>query len=238
MAATPPLQLVAPTDGVACSGSPVGIQRHQRDPAGGEPGLLARGDLRVDRDHAGRPPRQHLSIQPRPRRVSTPHLGEPDRELVLAGDRLHPAHDLDGQVALQRVEQHLDARAPGRPRPAGGNRARAAAPRPAAGSPSATPDRPLSTLDTVGADTPASRAIVATVISPRRRPRGWLSETLPSITAVYASSEPVWLWPPLTGTPVDAQTGSASIDASDSGQGLRHLVSIVLPGGLLCVSIG
>src|SRR5216683_195150 len=37
--------------------------------------------------------------------------------------------------------------------------------------PAATPDWPLITRETVGADTPARRAMSETVISPRRRPR-------------------------------------------------------------------
>src|SRR6266487_2664143 len=53
---------------------------------------------------------------------------------------------------------------------------------------SATPDWPLSTLETVGADTPASRAMSATVTSPRRRP-GTCALMPPAVIAVVYASE-------------------------------------------------
>ena len=56
------------------------------------------------------------SIQPRPGRPSTLHLGQDDRELVSRGDPLDAPHDLERPLAFELVEDELDQRRPAAPR--------------------------------------------------------------------------------------------------------------------------
>ena len=110
-AATPPLQLVAPTDGRRVQRLAGRVERHQRDARSPRTAACcARGDVGVDGDHPGRPAGQDL-LDPAPAgRRARPDLGEPHGELVLAGHLLDAAHDLDREVALERVERHLEDR--------------------------------------------------------------------------------------------------------------------------------
>ena len=54
------------------------------------------------------------SIQPRPGVPPALHLGQDDGEVVLAGDALDPADDLERPLALELVEDELDQRAAAR----------------------------------------------------------------------------------------------------------------------------
>ena len=65
------------------------------------------------------------SIQPRPGRAPALHLGQDDRQLVLPGDPLDAAHDLERPLALELVEDQLEQRRPARrTASAAGSRAR------------------------------------------------------------------------------------------------------------------
>ena len=67
-------------------------------------------EVREDGDHAAGPPGED-ALDPAPSRgVATLHLGQDDREVVLAGHLLHSQQDLEGPGALELVEEHLDER--------------------------------------------------------------------------------------------------------------------------------
>ena len=67
-------------------------------------------EVREDGDHAARPPGEDALDPASSRRVATLHLGQDDREVVLAGHLLHSQQDLEGPGALELVEEHLDER--------------------------------------------------------------------------------------------------------------------------------
>jgi hypothetical protein len=75
-----------------------------------ELGLHRFADVRKDGDDAGRPAGEDL-VDPAPaRRPAALHLTEDDRQVMLAGDALDAAHDLERPFALELVEDDLDER--------------------------------------------------------------------------------------------------------------------------------
>ena len=130
VATRPPVQLVAPTDGVSCSGSPVGSTVDQRD----RPGASAATAGPAVRSEPGpRSPRygrraSTCSVHALPGREPALHLGQDDGEVVLARDLLDAPDDLQRPQAVQGVERQLEQARPGRPRSGAGTRARAGPP--------------------------------------------------------------------------------------------------------------
>ena len=110
------------------------------------------------------------------RRPPALHLGQHHGQVVLPGDRLDAHDDLEGPVALELVEDDLQERrrAHGLVRPLHSPCSRMIASTRSRVS-ADTSARPLITLETVGADTPACAAMCAMVVrdAVARRGSGW-----------------------------------------------------------------
>ena len=147
------------------------VDDRERDAARWE--LVAHGLAQVGehRDDAHRPARQRALDPALAGPAAALHLRQHDRQLVASGDPLDAAHDLQRPLALELVEDELEELRP----TSGANRPLVVVPADdrldPRRVPGATSDRPLRTFDTVGVETPASRAITARVVPlrPARR---------------------------------------------------------------------
>ena len=83
-----------------------------RDAARRELGLHRLAEVGEDGDHAGRPASEDALDPAATRRPPALHLAEDDREVMLAGDALDAADDLERPFALELVEDHLEERRP------------------------------------------------------------------------------------------------------------------------------
>src|SRR5206468_7673178 len=90
-----------------------------RDAPRRELGLHRLAEVGEDGDDAGRPASEDALDPAATRRPPAVHLAENDREVMLAGDPLDAADNLERPFALELVEDHLEeggpAARPGRP---------------------------------------------------------------------------------------------------------------------------
>jgi hypothetical protein len=96
--------LVAPTDGVSWSGSPVGSTTTYGMPRAAS---CSRIDSLISEKTAitaGRPAGQHALHPASPWRSPALHLAQDNREVMLPRDPLHPTDDLERPLALELVK--------------------------------------------------------------------------------------------------------------------------------------
>src|SRR4029079_3278621 len=75
-------------------------------------GLHRLAEVGEDGDDTGRPASEDALDPAATRRPPTLHLAEDDREVMLTGDPLDAADDLERPFALELVEDHLEERRP------------------------------------------------------------------------------------------------------------------------------
>ena len=101
------------------------IDDDERDARACGAGRASSRQVGEHRDDAHRPPGERALDPALAGPAAALHLGQDDGELVAPGDALDAAHDLQGPLALELVEDQLEQRRPAaRAGPAAGSRAR------------------------------------------------------------------------------------------------------------------